>query len=297
MRRTLFFNRYTGVMEEEDVYGERWLRFAYGTAIGKLTATLLWKRRLFSAIVGRWASSQRSVEKIQPFIDKYKLKPESFERKVKDFTSFNDFFTRKLKPSARPIAPRENSVGSTVDGRHLAYDYVADLSPFFIKGEQISIGDLIVDDALAKRFVDGAMLISRLCPSDYHRFHFPVTCTPEKTFLMEGELASVHPMAMGGRVKTYLRNRRMSTLLHTDSCGDILMVEIGATAIGSIRQTFATNKLTLKGAEKGYFEFGGSTVIVIFEGGRVKFSEDILENTANGVETYALMGDEIGTIG
>jgi phosphatidylserine decarboxylase len=296
MERTLFFNRYTKAMEEEVVFGERWIRFAYGNFLGRLTTALLWKRKLFSTIVGKWASSAHSVDRVRPFIDKYGLRVESFEKKVRDFTSFNDFFTRKLKPSARPIAPRENSLSSPVDGRHLAYDYIGDLSPFFVKGEQISIGDLIFDDGLAKKFADGSMLISRLAPSDYHRFHFPVTCTPEKTFLMEGELASVHPLAMGGRVETYLKNRRMSTLFHSDSCGDILMVEIGATAIGSIRQTFATYKLALKGAEKGYFEFGGSTVILIFEHGRVQFSDDVLENTARGVETYILMGDEIGVI-
>jgi phosphatidylserine decarboxylase len=296
MRRTLFFNRYTKAVEEEAVFGERWLRFAYGTVFGKLTVVLLLKRKLFSAIVGGWASSGRSVGRIRPFIDKYGLRADSFEKKVDDFSSFNDFFTRKLKPSARPIATRENSVGSPVDGRHLAYDYIADLSPFFIKGERISVGELIADDALARKFSDGGMLISRLCPSDYHRFHFPVACTPEKTFLMDGCLGSIHPLAMGGMVDTYLKNRRMSTLLHSDSCGDILMVEIGATGVGSIRQTFATHKQTLKGAEKGYFELGGSTVILIFEHGRVQFSEDILENTAKGIETYVLMGDEIGTI-
>jgi phosphatidylserine decarboxylase len=171
-----------------------------------------------------------------------------------------------------------------------------DLSPLFIKGEDFSIENLILNREIAKKFSGGKILISRLCPIDYHRFHFPVDGIPEKTFLINGEYASVNPIAMAGKIDTFLKNKRMTTLLHTDICGDILMVEIGATGIGTIKQTFAPEKSALKGSEKGYFEYGGSTVISIFESGRVKFSDDILENTAQGVETYVLMGDEIATI-
>jgi phosphatidylserine decarboxylase len=102
-------------------------------------------------------------------------------------------------------------------------------------------------------------------------------------------------MAMEGRIRIFLKNKRMSTLLHTEICGDILMVEIGAMGVGTIRQTFSPKNLALKGQEKGYFEIGGSTVILIFERNRVRFSEDVLENTARGMETYVLMGDEIAT--
>jgi phosphatidylserine decarboxylase len=231
-----------------------------------------------------------------PFIEKYALKIDSFEKKVGDFTSFNDFFSRKLKPSARPISPKPNTISAPVDGRHLAYANMNDLSPFFVKGETMRVGELTLDPKLERKFFGGSALISRLCPADYHRFHFPFGGIPEKTFLVGRVYSSVNPIAMGGEVATFLMNKRMSTLLRTETCGDILITEIGATGIGSIRQTFTPEKSVLKGEEKGYFEFGGSTVITIFEKGRVKFSEDVLENTARGTETYILTGDEIATI-
>ncbi|MDR2603380.1 MAG: archaetidylserine decarboxylase [Puniceicoccales bacterium] len=296
MKEVVFFNRYTNAVEEEKIVGELWIRLAYSTAIGRLATALLFKRKLFSVLFGKFASSLASRKKIKPFVKKYNLKSDSFEKKVNEFTSFNDFFIRKLKPSARPISPKSNTITAPTDGRHLAYVNMKNLSPFFIKGEQLSVEDLIIDKATAKKFTNGSVLISRLSPIDYHRFHFPIACVPNKTFLIRGEYSPIHPMAMNGMIDTFLRNKKTSTLLHTENCGNILMVEIGAMCVGSIRQTFVPKKPVLKGDEKGYFEFGGSTVILIFENGRVQFSDDILENTASGVETYVLMGDEVATI-
>ncbi|MDR2432879.1 MAG: archaetidylserine decarboxylase [Puniceicoccales bacterium] len=296
MKEIVFFNRYTNTVEEEEIVGELWIRLAHSTAIGRLATALLFKRKLFSVLFGKFASSPASSREIEPFIERYNLKSDSFEKKVSEFTSFNDFFIRKLKPSARPISPKSNTITAPTDGRHLAYVNMKNFSPFFIKGEQLSVEDLIVDKATAKKFTNGSVLISRLSPIDYHRFHFPIACVPNKTFLIRGEYSSIHPMAMNGMIDTFLRNKKTSTLLCTKNCGNILMVEIGAICVGSIQQTFVPKKPALKGDEKGYFEFGGSTVILIFENGRVQFSDDILENTASGVETYVLMGDEVATI-
>ncbi|MDR1891141.1 MAG: archaetidylserine decarboxylase [Puniceicoccales bacterium] len=296
MKEIVFFNRYTNAVEEEKIVGEPWIRLSHSVGIGKLATALLFKRKFFSMIFGKFASSPTSRKKIKPFVEKYGLKSDSFEKKISEFTSFNDFFIRKLKPSARPISPKPNTIVAPVDGRHLAYVNMRKLSPFFVKGERLSVEDLIIDKTTAKKFTNGSALISRLSPIDYHRFHFPIACIPHKTFLIRGEYSSVHPRAMDGKIDAFLRNKKTSTLLHTENCGDVLMVEIGAMCVGSIQQTFVPKKSTLKGDEKGYFEFGGSTVILIFENGRIQFSDDILENTASGMETYVLMGDEVATI-
>lgn len=296
MRRTLFYNRYTKTTEEEKVVGRGWLRFAYTTVIGKLGVALLIKRKIFSIILGKLASSSFSKKKIVPFIEKYGIKKDSFEKKIDEFTSFNDFFSRKLKPTSRPISPKANTISAPSDGRYLAFENISNLSPFFIKGEQFTVDELIADENKAAKFASGSMLISRLCVTDYHRFHFPIACVPDKTFLINGDYLSVHPIAMKGDVSIFLQNKRMSTILHSKACGDILMIEIGSTGVGTIQQTFTPEKEVLKGDEKGYFEFGGSTVILIFENGRVRFSEDLLENTSNGLETYVLMGDEVASI-
>ncbi|MDR1401857.1 MAG: phosphatidylserine decarboxylase [Puniceicoccales bacterium] len=296
MKKTLLFNRYTNAVENEEVFFGWWMNFAYSTGVGKLAIAPLIKRKIFSTLAGKFASSSLSRARIIPFIEKFKLRSDSFEKKVDDFESFNDFFYRKLKPFSRPISPKPNGVSASADGRHLAYRDMQNFSPFFIKGEQLSAENLTMDKKIADRFRGGSILISRLCPADYHRFHFPVACVPGKTFLVNGEYAAVHPIAMAGKMNAFLENKRMSTLLHTDICGDILMIEIGSTCVGTIKQTFAPDKPALKGQEKGYFKFGGSTVILIFEKGRVKFSADVLDNTSRGMETYVLMGDEIATI-
>ncbi|MDR1413773.1 MAG: archaetidylserine decarboxylase [Puniceicoccales bacterium] len=296
MKQTLFFNRYTNTAENEEVFFGRWMNFTYATKIGKLFIASLIRRKIFSTMVGKFASSPISKTKILPFVEKFKLKTDSFEKKISEFASFNEFFSRKLKPSARPISPKPNAISAPSDGRHLAYSSMQDFSPFFIKGERLTAEDLIVDGKITDKFIGGSILISRLSPADYHRFHFPIACVPEKTLLVNGRYGTVHPMAMAGKLDAFLRNKRMCTLLHSDVCGDILMIEIGSTCVGTIVQTFSPKMSALKGEEKGYFEFGGSTVILIFEKGRIRFAEDVLENTSRGMETYVLMGDEIATI-
>ncbi|MDE6432313.1 MAG: archaetidylserine decarboxylase, partial [Opitutales bacterium] len=230
------------------------------------------------------------------FIKKYGIKEESLEKKIDDFSSFNDFFTRKLKPSARPISPRSNSIIAPSDGRVLVYNSISDTTPFFVKGEKLSISKLTRNPKFVKIFKNAGLAIIRLAPIDCHRFCFPIDCEPQMTYLINGSYLSVNPIAMKGSLKTFLENKRMSTLLCTKTCGNILMVEIGGTCVGSIKQTFSPFKKALKGQEKGYFEFGGSTVLLLFEHEKVKFADDILENTMNGIETYVLMGDSIATV-
>lgn len=296
MRDITIFNRYTKQLEPEPIFGKHFLKFAYGTIVGQLGVFALFKRKIFSVLYGAYARRHASVSKIKPFIARYGLKEDSFRKKVKDFSSFNDFFTRKLKPSSRPISPRPNTVVAPSDGRILAYDSITDTTPFFVKGERLSVEKLTKNSTLAKSFNRCSLLIVRLAPIDCHRFCFPIDCTPQMTYLINGSYLSVNPFAMKGRFRTYLENKRMSTLLRTKNCGNILMIEIGATCVGSIKQIFSPFTNVLKGQEKGYFEFGGSTILLLFERGRIKFDHDLLENTLNGIETYTLMGDSIGNV-
>ena len=296
MREITIFNRYTKQLERELVFGERFLRFAYNTIIGQLGVFAIFKRKIFSVIYGMYAKRKSSVSKIIPFIQKYNLREDSFEKRVSDFSSFNDFFTRKLKPSARPISPRPNNIVAPSDGRILAYQSIEDTAPFFVKGEKLSIDRLTKNFSFVQSFKNASLLIVRLAPIDCHRFCFPIDCEPQMTYLINGSYFSVNPIAMHGSFRNFLENKRMSTLLRTKNCGNILMVEIGACCVGSIKQTFSPFSPVLKGQEKGYFEFGGSTVLLLFEQGRVRFDDDLLGNTLNGVETYTFMGDSVATI-
>lgn len=147
---------------------------------------------------------------------------------------------------------------------------------------------------LAKRFAGGSMLISRLCPSDYHRFHFPVGGTPSETWLLNGWLYSVSPIALRRNLRYLIENKRMLTLVESPTFGTVAQIEVGATNVGTIRQFFESGRPVQKGEEKGLFAFGGSCVITLFERGRITFDADLVESSARQIEVYARMGERLG---
>ena len=138
------------------------------------------------------------------------------------------------------------------------------------------------------------MLISRLCPVDYHRFHFPVDGVPGESRLIRGRLYSVHPIALRRSVRYLVRNKREVTLIASPEFGDVAMIEVGATNVGAIRQSYVPGRPVAKGDEKGFFAFGGSCVITLFARGRIRFDADLVAQGARQVETYARFGDRLG---
>jgi len=147
---------------------------------------------------------------------------------------------------------------------------------------------------LSQRYEGGSLLLSRLCPVDYHRFHFPVAGVAGETRLINGPLFSVNPIALCQNIQILATNKRTVTQVQTESAGTVLQLEIGATCVGGIQQTFAANKPVMKGEEKGYFRFGGSSTITIFEPGQIEFAEDLVEHSAQNRELYAKVGDFMG---
>ena len=137
------------------------------------------------------------------------------------------------------------------------------------------------------------MLIIRLCPTDYHRYHFPIDGFVKNDIKIQGDYLSVSPYAVKQNIDIYFNNKRSYSEMDTDNTGTVVMAEIGATMVGSIIQTFEENSPIKKGEEKGYFEFGGSTVILFFEKDKISIDEDILENSKKGFETQVFMGEKI----
>ena len=137
------------------------------------------------------------------------------------------------------------------------------------------------------------MLIIRLCPTDYHRYHFPIDGFVKNDIKIQGDYLSVSPYAVKQNIDIYFNNKRSYSEMDTDNTGTVVMAEIGATMVGSIIQTFKENSPIKKGEEKGYFEFGGSTVILFFEKDKISIDEDILENSKKGLETQVFMGEKI----
>lgn len=288
MQPIQFFNRHSNKMETEDIYGESFLRWIYSTPLGKLSLHTLVKRHLFSSWYGKKMSQPSSAEKIIPFIEKYNLDPSEFASPTSSLANFNEFFYRKLKPEARPIA--DSPVVFPADGRHLAFPDISAINSFFVKGQTFNLPALLNDAKLAERYANGTLILSRLCPVDYHRFHFPCSGIPSETQTIPGPLFSVSPIALAQNLAYLWTNKRTLTHLKTPNLGNVLILEIGATCVGSIHQTYTPNQTIEKGAEKGYFAFGGSSTITIFEPGKVTLSKDLLENSSEQTELYARIG-------
>ncbi len=289
-----YFNRQSGTIETEQVYGEGFLRWAYGTHLGRATLHTLVKRPFFSKFYGWRMDRPASAARITPFIRDYGMNVADFAEDPATFRSFNEFFYRKLKPEARPIDADPDSVVFPADGRHLGFQKASAIESFFVKGQRFDLAALLDSKELAATYANGPLVLSRLCPVDYHRFHFPVAGVPSTTRVINGPLFSVSPIALRQNLNYLWENKRTITCVETLKFGKVLVLEIGATCVGSIHQTFTPNKLVKKGAEKGYFAFGGSSTITVFEPGRIKLCEDLLEHSSRQCELYALMGSCMG---
>ena len=287
-----FFNRHTGQMETEQVYGEGFLKFSYQHPLGMIPLHLMVKRAGFSRWYGKRMDDPATKAKVAPFIANYGLDPAEFADSPESYRTFNEFFYRKLKPEARPVA--DSTAVFPADGRHLGFQTASQIEGVFVKGQKFDLGKLLGDDALAARYADGSLVLSRLCPVDYHRFHFPATGTPGETKVINGPLFSVSPIALRLRLSYLWENKRTLTKLETADLGTVLLLEIGATCVGSIIQTFTPGKPVTKGEEKGYFAFGGSSTITIFEPGAVKLADDLVEWSAKQTELYAKVGTKMG---
>ncbi len=294
-----YFHRAKRSVETEVVYGEKYLRWTYETSLGRFALDAAVKRAALSRYYGWKMSRPDSVRRILPFIIDYGLNVDEFAKSPFVFKSFNDFFYRALKPGARPIAePTDERLAVLpADGRHLAFQNVDGAAGFYAKGQRFDLASFLGDAELARSFAGGSLLISRLCPVDYHRFHFPVGGTPGDTRLINGWLYSVSPIALRRNLAYLWENKRAVTLVDSPVFGRVAVCEIGATMVGSILQTYVNGRAVAKGDEKGLFKFGGSCVVTIFQPGRIRFDADLVEQTANGLETYALMGERLGTAG
>lgn len=292
----LYFDRYEGCLKSERIYGEKPLRWAYGTTIGRICLEGVIKRRWFSRLYGRWADSAASAKEIAPFLRRFGVDSGEFLNAPESFRSFNEFFYRRLKPEARPIATGEKTVVFPADGRHFFIPDLSRESHLYAKSQRFDLPGLLGDTTLAEYFAQGAAILSRLCPTDYHRFHFPLEGECGAPRLINGSLYSVNPIALSRRLGYILENKRRVTLVRHPAISEYLFLEIGATNVGSIVDTCRGEENVAKGAEKGYFRFGGSMVITIFPQGVIDPAPDLAAQSAKGIELYARMGDLMGTL-
>ena len=285
-----YYERESGQLKTEKVAGEKWLKWLYYNPIGEASLWALAKRKLVSSIYGNMMDRTSSAKKIQPFVEEFDIDM-SIAQEQK-FNTFNDFFTRKLKEGARPIDTSSNIVVSPADGKILAYANMS-RADFIIKGYRFDVFSFLDNPDLAQKYHDGALLIIRLAPVDYHRFHFPVSGNVSPNKKIEGDYYSVNPFALRKKAEIFCLNKREYTIISNPLFGDVVMAEVGATMVGSIIQTYKGSTIN-KGEEKGYFKFGGSTVVLLFKKSKIKVDEDLLIHTAKGYETTVKMGERIG---
>ncbi|MDF1656854.1 MAG: phosphatidylserine decarboxylase [Verrucomicrobiales bacterium] len=292
----VYFDRYEQALKTEGIYGEKPLRWAYETRLGKIALEGVIKHRWFSGLYGKWADCACSRKEIATFVDRFGLDRKEFLAPLESLETFNKFFHRELKPSARPLAPGGNAVSFPADGRHLFIPDLSQSQPIWAKGQQFDLAALLHDETLAARFAKGSALISRLCPTDYHRFHFPLDGTPGSPRLINGPLYSVNPIALSKSLSYLWENKRRVTVVRDSPVDEYLFLEIGATNVGSIVDTSEAEIAIQRGDEKGYFRFGGSMVMMIFPEGSIDPAPDLATQSRVGIELYVRVKDEAGSV-
>jgi phosphatidylserine decarboxylase len=289
-----YLDRKEGLLKTERVFASRFLHWLYNTRFGRITVDLIFKQKPLSQLYGWFQKLKLSRRKIKPFVQKMGLNLDELTRPIEDFTSFNDFFTREIDLSKRPIDQNPLVCIAPVDGKILAYEGVEPDMTFRIKRSTFNLRRFLQDEALVNKFAGGSMIVSRLCLSDYHHFHFPDSGIASEAVPIRGKYYASGPYGLKALIPYYTKNYRVLTLFDSDHFGQIVMVEIGAFTVGSIQQKYPPGRHLAKGDRKGFFELGGSTIVLLFEKGRIKLDKDLLTNTKNDVETYVLLGDSIG---
>ncbi len=290
-----FIDRKTNEKKKEIVAGEKLIKWSYETPTGRTLSEVLFKRKFISWLYGWVQDRPNSSKKIAKFVEELGIDmTEAVRENIEQYSSFNDFFAREIKPHSRPVEQKNDMLISPADGRVFAYENIDIQKVVQVKGFNYSLGELLDDKVLAQKYQGGVCLVVRLCPADYHRFHFCDSGIASGTKKIKGHYYSVNPMALHQIASLYCRNKREITILESDNFGSIAYIEVGATAVGSIIQTYEMDSRVVKGQEKGYFKFGGSTVILFMEKEKVKIDEDLLINTETGYETKVNMGERIG---
>jgi len=288
----IVIDRNTGEPFEETVLGEKWMRWAYQDSKSGILERILFRSTFISKLLGKWYDSSFSKGKIDATIEELAIDVDEFEQPKEGYRSFNAFFTRQLKPDARPFNKDPELLVSPADGRALVFPALDKDTFAPVKGHPFDIRKMLPGHA--DRYSNGALAIVRLCPADYHRYHFPCAGDITEYRCIAGALHSVNPIALASGPDVFGGNKRSYTLINTEHAGTICFMEIGAFGVGGIVNTRCSGHVE-KIDEKGYFKFGGSTIVLVFEPGRIRFCEDLVANSATGKETLVKVGQPLAT--
>ncbi|NWJ42033.1 MAG: phosphatidylserine decarboxylase [Geothrix sp.] len=290
-----YFDRHRKAMAEERVFEASAMAFLYGSALGRLLTELILKRRAFSRwYAWRW-NRPASRRQIRPFIERYGIDAEEFESPVEAFMSFNDFFTRRLKPECRPIAPGKATLIAPADAKLLAHP-CAQGRAYPVKGRAFSLAALTGHGLDTAAWEGGTLLVFRLSPADAHRFVYFDSGTHGPVHRVPGFFHSVSPISLAAGSDVFGGNEREWTVLETDHFGQVIQVEVAALTVNGIVQNHPAGTAFRRGEEKGHFAYG-STLVLVFQPGRLRLDEDILAHSATGLESGVRCGSALGSAG
>ena len=281
----MIYNRKTKEYSDSKELGI--LKFLYGSIFGRIMIkpfTYKW----FSNLSSKYLNSSFSKHKIKGFIKNNNINMDEYVDS--SYTCFDDFFTRNLKMDRRPLDKDKNILVSPCDSKLSVYK-IDDNINFKIKNSSYSVLDLINDEKLANEFKDGYCLVFRLCVDDYHHYYFIDDGKLLYSKYINGKLHTVRPIAHQN-LKVFKENSREYSVLETNNFVKVIQIEVGAMMVGKICNYGKTE--FERGEEKGYFRYGGSTVILLFQKDKIKLDDDILKVVSDDVEVKVSLFENIG---
>lgn len=284
----MIFNDFREGIEIDENNTNSFMKFMYKSALGRLLlkpVTAVWVSKASRLFL----DSRFSKPMIDKYVKEYDIDLSQCEKS--SFKSFNDFFTRKLKPGFRSFDMTPNVLCSPCDSKLTVYKIDED-SVFEIKDVSYTVAELLRSNKLAQKYNHGWCFIYRLSPNDYHRYSYIDNGVKTKNYYIKGVLHTVQPIAVN-HVKVFKQNCREFCLLRTENFGDVIQMEVGALCVGKISNLHEKHKYR-RGEEKGMFQFGGSTIIQLFEKDAVMPDSDIFINTIEDKETPVKLGEHVG---
>lgn len=275
-------------MAPQKTVANGWMKWIYETQPGRMALGALIKRKAVSSLYGWYCKRRASAKMAQKLIEQYAIDMTPFDT---PFRTYREFFTRRLPFVPMPKQPQV--LGAWAEGYASAWQEVDPRCLIQVKGSEYDLADLLGEEALAARYEGGTVIRIRLAPQHYHHFHWFDNGTVQMIRDIQGQYYSVHPLALKQIAALYCRNKRRVVEIKTEQFGTVLLVEVGATMIGSIINPFAEGSAVKRGEDGGYFAPGGSMLLGIFEKGSIRVDEDLLCQTQAGRECIVHLGERL----
>lgn len=282
MKKSKFYNLSKNELETLEIQRDAIAEWLFTGTLGKLVNSAI-SRPIFSSIASLYLKSPWSSKKIESFKYEFGIDDSDFEEA--NYQSLNDYFIRKFKTHLRPFSRNEWEFSAPAEGYYLVS--IDENLP--IKGISTTPKELL--DALPA-FETRQSLVIRLSPKEYHRLHFPLSGMIKSIAPLDGRLYSINPVTLKYDHDLFIKNKRIALELQFDNGVNAYIILIGATYIGSIQLSFKAGDRFTKGDEFGYFEFGGSTAVILLDT-KLNFDEKILSYSEQGIETFAKLGQTI----